>query len=580
MSIIKKIENILCKTINDAGYSISKVALKPSSRPDLGDYQINEAMMLGKVYGENPREVAAKITQKLSENDMFEGINIAGPGFINFKLSNMFLVDALNNVSNIKENNIDYPEKKKILIDYGGANVAKELHVGHLRPANIGEALKRLSKLLGNDVISDVHLGDWGLPIGLVIKQIKEEQPDLIYFDESYEGPYPKESPVTPKDLARIYPLASLKKKEDEEYLKDAQDITTKFQTGVPGYKALWKHIVDTSKIDIKEVYDELGCNFDLWLGESDADSSVKDTVKIFEEKGLSRLDDGAIIIDVKTEDDKKEVPPILLVKSNGTSGYQATEIATLYNRMRDYDLDEVWYITDARQSLHFEQVFRAVKLSGIVPKNVNLEHLPHGTINGKDGKPFKTRDGGVMSLKALINLVYDATLKKTNKDIVGEENLEKIARMIAIDSIKYADLLPYRTTDYVFDSEKFSDLEGKTAPYLLYSTIRIKSLLNKADIDYSRYSVLSTDSEKAIIHMLLELPRVLLSSYNSRSLNDVSDYIYNLISAYNKFYSENKILTEKDIEKKESWLFISKVVYDTCIMLLDVLGLKVPEKM
>ena len=580
MSVIREIESILCDIINDCGYDLNRVSLKPSSRPDLGDYQINEAMMLGKMNKENPIQVANKILKKLNGDDKFEDINIAGPGFINFKLSNKFLASKVNDISNIKKNNIDYPVKKKILIDYGGANVAKELHVGHLRPANIGEALKRLAKLLGNDVISDVHLGDWGLPIGLVIKQIKDEQPNLIYFDESYTGPYPKESPVTPKDLARIYPLASSKKKDDAEYLKAAQEITNKFQNGVPGYKALWHHIVETSKIDIKEVYDEINCQFDLWLGESDADASVEDVVSIFEKKGLSRLDDGAIIVDVKTENDKKEMPPILLVKSNGTAGYQTTEIATLYNRMRDFNLDEVWYVTDARQSLHFEQSFRAAKLSGIVPENVNLEHLPFGTINGKDGKPFKTRDGSVMSLRALIDIVYEATLKKTNIDIVGKENIEKTAKMIAIDSIKYADLLPYRTTDYIFDPEKFSDLEGKTAPYLLYSTIRIKSLLNRADIEYKKYNVITTNSEKLIILQLLELPRILINSYNSRSLNDISEYLYNLISIYNKFYSENKVLTEKNSEIKESWLYISNVVYNTSMLLLDVLGLKVPEKM
>ena len=580
MSIIKKIEDILCKTINDTGYVIEKVVLKQSSRPDLGDYQINEAMVLGKKYGENPRDIADKIAKKLNENDMFVNVNIAGPGFINFKLSNKFLVKSLNEISNIKENNIDYLDKRKILIDYGGANVAKQLHVGHLRSANIGEALKRLAKLLGNDVISDVHLGDFGLPIGLVIKQLKEEKPDLIYFDESYSGPYEETSPITKEALSRLYPLASSRKNEDDEYLKDAQEITSKFQAGVPGYKALWHHIVETSKLDIKEVYDELNCEFDYWLGESDADSSVDTVVNIFKEKGLSRLDDGAIIVDVKKDDDKKEVPPILLVKSSGTAGYQTTKIATLYNRMRDFDLDEVWYLTDARQSLHFEQSFRAAKLAGIVPETVNLEHLPFGTINGKDGKPFKTRDGNVMSLRALIDLVYESTLKKTTKDIVGEDKLKSTAKMIAIDAVKYADLLPYRVTDYIFDPEKFSDLEGKTAPYLLYSTIRIKSLLNKANIEFNDYKVLTTDSEKTIILELISLPKILINAYNSRSLNEVAEYLYKLISVYNKFYSENKILTEKNVEIKESWLYISKVVYDTSIILLDVLGLKLPEKM
>ena len=582
MSIINEIESLVTNLINDLNYDINHVSLKPSSRPDLGDYQINEAMMLGKKYNKSPRDVADEIKCKLEENGNFQNVNIAGPGFINVTLSNKCLIESLNKISNIKENNIDYPEKRKILIDYGGANVAKELHVGHLRSANIGEALKRLSKLLNNDVISDVHLGDFGLPLGLVLKQIKEEQPNLIYFDENYTGPYPKESPVTPKDLARLYTLASKRKSEDETYLKDAQDITNKIQNKVPGYRALWKHVVETSKIDIKEVYDELNTNFDLWLGESDADSSAKEVVKIFKEKGLAKLDCGALIVNVKKEDDKKEVPPILLVKSNGTMGYQTTEIATLYNRMRDYDLTDVWYLTDIRQSLHFLQSFRAAKISGIVPDGVNLEHLPFGTINGQDGKPFKTRDGNVMSLRNLIDIVYNATLKKMNKDIVGND-LEKNAKIIAIDSIKYADLLPFRTTDYIFDPEKFSDLEGKTAPYLLYSTIRIRSLLNKAynqNINFDKYITITTDVEKQIIRLLLELPRILLNSYNSRSLNDISEYIYNITSLYNKFYSENKVLLCDREDVKKSWLYMSKVVYNVNMLLLDVMGLKVPDKM
>ena len=342
MSIINKMQDYIKEVMKNLGYDVDTILLKPSARPDLGDYQINDAMALAKKYGKNPRDIASEIAEELDKSDMFLKAEIAGPGFINLTLSDDYLINSLNEIKDIK-NNIDLTPKHKILIDYGGANVAKALHVGHLRPANIGEALKRLAKLLGNEVIGDVHLGDWGLPIGLVIKQIKEEQPDLIYFDESYEGPYPKESPVTPNDLARIYPLASERKKADESYLKDAQDMVTKFQTGIPGYKALWKHVVETSKLDIKEVYDELSCEFDLWLGESDADPYVEDVVKIFKDKGLAKLDDGALIVDVKKADDKKEMPPILLVKSNGTAGYQTTEMATLYSRMKDYDLDEVW---------------------------------------------------------------------------------------------------------------------------------------------------------------------------------------------------------------------------------------------
>lgn len=581
MSIIKTVEEIITNTILDLGYFVDKVTLHPSSRPDLGDYQINEAMSLGKKLDENPREIAGIIADALIKDHTFTNVNIAGPGFINLSLSDSFLTNSMNKMDKMKEANIDYPTHKKILIDYGGANIAKELHVGHLRSANIGEALKRLSKLLGQEVIGDVHLGDWGLPMGLVIKEIKDMYPNLVYFDDTYQGKYPEASPVTASDLSIIYPRASKKKKEDETYLKEAQDITAKLQSGHRGYTALWKQIVKVSKEDIKKVYEDLNADFDLWLGESDAESSIPTIIDIFKKQNLAKEDDKALIVDVKDDKDKKEMPPILLVKSNNGAGYQTTELATIYNRVRDYDPDAIWYLADARQSLHFEQVFRASYKAGITRSDVDLEYLPFGTMNGNDGKPFKTRDGGVMSLKNLIMLVEEETEKKINTDIVGEENKKEVAHQIAISTIKYADLLPYRTTDYIFDPKKFSDLEGKTAPYLLYSTIRIKSLLNKAqDIKKDYYKNVFTKSEREVIILLLELPRILSKSYENRSLNDICEYIYKLTNSYNKFYSENKILTQIDEDKKESWLFLSQVVYNTNIMLLDTLGLNIPEKM
>lgn len=583
MSIIRTVEEVITSTIKDLGYEVNSIKVLPSSRKDLGDFQINEAMALGKRHGKNPRDVALEIVEKLEDNHMFTKLNIAGPGFINLSLSNEFLANSVNKLSKMKENNIDYPAKKKIIIDYGGANVAKELHVGHLRSANIGEALKRLSKLLGQEVIGDVHLGDWGLPMGLVIREIKERMPELPYFDENYKGEYPTTSPVTAQDLAEIYPTASARKKEDEAYLKEAQEITAALQEGNRGYQALWKHIVNTSSNDIKKVYDDLNTHFDLWLGESDADASIKEVIDIFKKEKLVREDEGALIVDVKEEADKKEMPPILLVKSNGGAGYQTTELATIYNRMRDYQPDAIWYLADVRQTLHFEQVFRASRKAKITNDAVELEFLPFGTMNGPDGKPFKTRDGGVMSLRNLIEMVEEETEKRINVSIVKEENKEKTAHSIAISTIKYADLIPYRTTDYVFDPKKFSELEGKTASYLLYSTIRMKSLLNKAkeaNENYNRYKEVFTDSEREIILQLIMLPKVLLKSYESKSLNDICEYIYKLTSSYNSFYSENKVLIEENLDKKESWLFLSQVVYNTNIMLLDTLGLNIPEKM
>ena len=583
MSIIKSVEEIILNTINDLGYDLEKINLLVSARPEFGDFQLNEAMMLAKKSDEDAREIAGKIADALELNKIFTRVNIAGPGFINLSLSKEFLENSVNKLIDLKENNIDFEPKKKIIIDYGGANIAKELHVGHLRSANIGEALKRLAKLLGNEVIGDVHLGDWGLPMGLVMREIKEMYPDLIYFDEAYTGEYPEESPVTEEDLAVIYPRASKKKNEDEEYLKEAQEITTKLQEGVRGYRALWKHIVNVSCNDIRRVYEDLNTEFDLWLGESDADPSIPKIIDIFKEKNLTKNDEGALIVEVKEEKDNKEMPPILLVKSNGAAGYQTTEIATLYNRVKDYNPNAIWYLTDVRQNLHFEQVFRACKKAGIASAELSLEFLPFGTMNGPDKKPFKTRDGGVMSLKELIKIVEAETLKRINVDIVGEDNKEKTAHIIAIDTIKYADLLPYRTTDYVFDPQKFAELEGKTASYLLYSTIRIKSLLEKASIkaeSIDKYHDVYTESERNVILKLLELPKILKKSYSTRSLNDICEYIYKLVSLYNKFYSENKILPEENTEKKESWLFLSQIVYNTNIMILDTLGLNIPEKM
>lgn len=583
MSIIKRVENIITNIIKELGYDIENINLLVSARPDLGQFQINEAMMLGKKNGKNPREVAEEIINELEKNSIFTKLNIAGPGFINLTLSDEFLENSMNKMIDMKGSNIDYPVSKKIMIDYGGANIAKELHVGHLRSANIGEALKRLARLLGNEVIGDVHLGDWGLPMGLVMREIKEMYPDLVYFDENYQGKYPTTSPVTEEDLAVIYPRASARKKEDEEYLKEAQEITAKLQDGDKGYRALWQHIVNTSSNDIKRVYDDLNTEFDLWLGESDAHNSIQNVIEIFKTKNLVKKDDGALIVEVKEDTDKKEVPPILLVKSNGGAGYQTTEIATVYNRVRDYDPDIIWYLADARQTLHFEQVFRACRKADIIREDVSLEYLPFGTMNGPDGKPFKTRDGGVMSLKNLIKIVEEEALTRINTDIVGEEQKQKTAHSLAISTIKYADLIPFRTTDYIFDPKKFSETEGKTATYLLYSTIRIKSLLNKASKQnetISTYKKVFTNSEREIILTLLQLPKILAKSYDTRSLNEISEFLYRLTNSYNKFYSENKILIEEDLDKKESWLFLSQVVYNTNIMLLDTLGLNIPEKM
>ena len=582
MSIIKKIELDIKEIIQKAGYEIDRVLLEPSNRRDLGEYQINNAMQLAKSYHENPREIASKIVSELEKDSRFTNINIAGPGFINITLSDQFTYDFLNEINKDINNNIDKKETKKVIIDYGGANVAKALHVGHLRSANIGEALKRLALLLGYDALGDAHLGDYGRPLGLVVLEIKKMYPELPFFDENYEGDFSEvELPITNEDLERIYPLASIKSKEDENYLEEAREVTAKIQSKTRGYYDIWKKVVEISKEDIKKVYDTLNVYYELWQGESDAVEYFDELNEIFEKANILEESEGAKIVEVKEESDTSPMPPLLFLKSNGTLSYQTTDLATILERMKNYNPDEIWYVTDNRQCLHFEQVFRAARKAKLVDENVVLEHIPFGTMNGKDGKPFKTRDGGVMSLKNLISLVKEETVKKIALGSVTEEEKAEISETVAIAALKYADSLPYRATDYVFEIEKFADLEGKTGPYLLYSTIRMKSLLTKAkDIDYQKMHILNSETEQDIILTILNLPNILTKSIEAKSLNEIAEYLYKLTSQYNKFYNENKILVEENEKLRESWLVLTKVVYDINSLLLDVLGIKVPEKM
>ena len=582
MSIIKSLTNDIKEIVKEAGYEVENLILQPSGRRDLGEYQLNDAMALAKEYKKNPREIANEIAEKLKEDKRFTNINIAGPGFINITLTEEYLVEVLNKINNDIYENIDKKDPKKIILDYGGANVAKALHVGHLRPANIGEALKRLAKLLGHDVLGDAHLGDYGRPLGFVVLEISKMYPDLPYFDPNYQGDYSEiELPITNADLEKIYPLASLKAKESEEYLEEGRDITAKIQSHVPGYYDLWKKVVEISKADIKKVYDKLDVNFELWQGESDAVEYFDELYEFMEEKGILEDSNGAKIIEVKEETDTAPMPPLMFLKSNGTLSYQTTDLATILERKKNYNPDEIWYVTDGRQSLHFEQVFRASKKSGLVEEHVNLEHIPLGTMNGKDGKPFKTRDGGVMSLKGLIDLIIEETVKRIDPEAVTEEEKAEISETVALAALKYADFLPYRATDYIFEVEKFADLEGKTGPYLLYSTIRMKSLLNKAkEIEYNKMNTLKTETERDIALTILGMPTMLNKALESRSLNDIAEYLYKLTSLYNKFYAENKVLTEENKEIQESWLILTKIVYTINTLLLDTLAIKVPEKM
>lgn len=582
MSIIKNLTKDIEKIIKDAGYEIENLKLAASGRRDLGEFQINDAMNLSKKYHKNPREIAEDIVKELEKDKRFTNINIAGPGFINISLDNKLLSEEITKLGNNPELNIDKLDPRKVIIDYGGANVAKRLHIGHMRTANIGEALKRLANKLGYKTIGDAHLGDYGRPLGFVVLEIKTRFPELPYWDENYQGDYSEvELNITNEELLEIYPVASAKAKRDPKFLAEGRDITAKIQSGVRGYYDCYKKVVEISMADIKKVYGYLNVSFEWWKGEADSAKYFDELYEILDKKGLTKESDGALIVEVKTDEDKAPMPPVIIKKSNDTVSYETTDLATILQREKDYQPDEIWYVVDERQSLHFEQVFRCTYKAGLVPETTKLIHIPNGTMNGSDGKPFKTRDGGVMGLEELINLVYEKTYKKINVDTVPEELREKVARTVAIGTLKYSDLLPFVCTNYIFDLDKFSELEGKTAPYLLYSTTRMKSLLQKAgDFKFNTIHNIYSETEKDIVLSILELPRVLNNSLENKSLNEICEYLYTLTSKYNKFYAENKVLVEEDKAKKESWLMLTKLVYDINLMLFDILAIEVPEKM
>ena len=580
MSIIKNVENIIKKRIEDASYNVDRVILEPTSRPDLGEYQINNAFALGKENHCNPREVAEKIVTELEKDSIFTNINIAGPGFINISFSDEFYLENMNKILEDINNNIDKHNKKLIFMDYGGANIAKTLHVGHLRSADIGEALKRLSLTLGYDVISDVHFGDIGRQSGMVVYEMRERFPNLNYFNENYDGEY-EELPITKEDLQEIYPVASTKAKENESIMEEVRNITIEIENGHKGYSALWEKIKKLSIEDIKEIYGRLNTTFDLYEGETDCYPYIPEIIKILEEKNLLRESEGAKVVDVLEETDTEPMPPLVVLKANGGTVYQTRELATILSRQKRFSPAEIWYFTDNRQELYFKQVFRVAKKAGLVPPETELKFFGFGTMNGSDGKPFKTRAGGVMNLVDLIEMVKEITASKINMDLVSEDKKDETAEKISIAALKYADFLPYRSKDFIFDASKFADLEGKTGPYILYSTVRIKSLLEKSKENLENLQLFKmSGSEKDTMRLLLEMPVVLNKAFESKSLNDIADYLYRLTSSYNKFYAENHILTCEDKYLKDSWLALSKLVHETNSLLLNILAIEVPEKM
>lgn len=570
MNLVLKINEI----IKELGYDEAP-EVSVSNRPDISDYQYNGAFKLAKTMHKSPMIIADEIVSKLKNNDMFKEVSNVN-GFINITLSDKALIDYLNEiVNNFDINTFKINTDETIFLDYGGANVAKALHAGHLRSPNIGEALKRLCEAVGYKTISDVHYGDWGRPMGLIICEIKHRYSNSDFFNPNLDS-YPKESPVTLEDLYTIYPLASAKAKEDEEYLNEARELTVKLQKKEKGIYDLYKAFTKLSILDIEDIYKKLNCTFDLYEGERDADDYIEDVLTVT--KPFTTISNGATIIDVKEETDKKEIPPVMLLKSDGGVLYDTTELATLYSRIKRFKASKYFYLTDVRQELHFVEAFRAAYKTGIVPKDISLEWFGFGTLNGPDGKPFKTRDGGIMSLRELISIVKTET-RKVIKDNIKEEDKDDLAEVLAIAAIKYADLLPNRTSDYVFDPIKFSDINGKTGPYILYSTVRMKSLLSKSNLKYNKYYKINTKEERDILINIIKLRSVIEKSFNMRSLNEICEYIYKLTSSFNAFYSNHEVLTEQDELVKESYLTLINEVYKINKYLLNILAITLPDK-
>ena len=588
---MKKILDLITEEMEqafaDAGYEKELARVTLSNRPDLCEYQCNGAMAGAKKYHKAPIMIAEEVVAKIPENGYISGAEAVKPGFINLKTNPAAVADYLNQMEADEKLGAEEVENPKtIVIDYGGPNVAKPLHVGHLRSAIIGESVKRIARKMGHEVLGDIHLGDWGYQMGLIITELKERKPELPYFDESFEGEYPKEAPFTISELEEIYPTASGKAKEDDAYRENALHATYLLQNGHRGYRAIWNHIINVSVSDLKRNYANLNVSFDLWKGESDAQAYIPDMIDKLKKDGFAHEDQGALVIDVQEETDTKEIPPCMIQKSDGASLYGTTDLATLVQRVEDYHPDKVIYVVDKRQELHFTQVFRSAKKTGIVPAETELKFLGFGTMNGKDGKPFKTREGGVMRLETLISETAEKMYKKISENhAIEEEEARKTANMIGVAALKYGDLSNQASKDYVFDVDRFISFEGNTGPYILYTIVRIKSILHKYQaqgnsLDGLKVQEAHADCEKALMLEAAKYNDVIANAFQDLAPHKICAYIYDLANAFNRFYHETKILGEENAEKQKSYIALLKVTKDVLEGCIDVLGFEAPERM
>ena len=585
MKLIDSLNQSLREAFEKAGYDASFAKATLSSRPDLCEYQCNGAMALAKQAHKAPIKIAEEIVACIDENGPFKAFEACMPGFINLTLKESFLAGFLDRMAASDKLGAELPEKKTIMVDYGGANVAKPLHIGHLRSAIIGESIKRLMQFLGHEAIGDTHLGDWGTQFGLIIEELRDRKPDLPYFDDSFTGEYPEEAPFTLKELEEIYPAASARSKEDEAFRDRALKTTFELQMGNKAYRALWKHINSVSLPDLKRNYDALDVHFELWKAESDAAPYIPEMIEDMKKKGIAHLSEGALVIDIAEPGDSRELPPCLIQKSDGASLYATTDLGTLVWRMKDYHPDQIIYLADKRQELHYTSFFRAARKAGLVGENTGLDFIGFGTMNGKDGKPFKTRAGGVMRLEALIQEINEAVLKKMQERYDEDELDEETVKQVGLAAIKYGDLSNQATKDYNFDIDRFASFEGNTGPYILYTIVRIKSILRRAEGAVPDRQALadlpeSGGSLKDLMKALCGFPEMISAAEKELAPHKICSYIYQISDAFNSFYHDTPILKEEDAKIRNAYLALLKLtqrVLETCI---HILGFEAPEKM
>ena len=585
--IMEQMAEELSAAFEKAGYDPSYGKVTVSNRPDLCEYQCNGAMAGAKAYHKAPFMIADDVVAQLSDSQIFSRAEVVKPGFINLDVKPEFVAEYMNKMAEDEKLSVETAkDPKTIIIDYGGPNVAKPLHVGHLRSAIIGESIKRIGRFVGHKVIGDVHLGDWGLQMGLIITELKHRKPELVYFDDSFTGEYPAEAPFTISELEEIYPCASGKSKEDEAYRNEALEATHLLQQGKPGYMALWNHIMNVSVTDLKRNYANLNVDFDLWKKESDAQPYIPDMVKYLKDNGYAYIDDGALVVDVKEESDTKEIPPCMILKSDGASLYNTTDLATIIERMKLYHPDEILYVVDKRQELHFIQCFRCAKKAKLVEDDTRLTFLGFGTMNGKDGKPFKTRDGGVMRLENLIKEINEEMYRKIMENHETDpEEARKTAQIVGLSAIKYGDLSNQASKDYVFDVDRFTSFEGNTGPYILYTIVRIKSILARyqaegGSLEGITIQTPNSESEKALMLALSKFNAVMENAFEELAPHKICAYIYELANDFNHFYHEVKILSEENEEKKKGYLALLMLTRDVLESCIHVLGFTSPERM